>query len=359
MTVLPYLPPDGKPMTLVERPLLASWDAKTHPSQIKLRAYLDHMRRRVTLAIANAGGAVGLTLDVGLGPAADLLHQRDLDNFLQPVADALPTDVCSYWTTKSHAVESTVTVGPARDASAGSLTGWAEVSVATAVTTSGSDWKHAINDAVAQTAVPAPDGPLELQLTFAVAPGRNWRTLWKPAIDALDPILGRTDPQRPFHPRDDRIIRLGLHRRINPALGRRTELHVHWRASGDRESVAARPTGSSTAPAPPAPRAGSLAYAAPTMSVIEFRDDDNSYLNWVAANHGGYVINIPRTLNPAEARLHHASCRTIAGENPRGGPWTGQWIKVCAETIAALDDWATQTTSQPIRRCGTCQPENA
>jgi len=42
--------------------------------------------------------------------------------------------------------------------------------------------------------------------------------------------------------------------------------------------------------------------------VEQFRDDDGAYLGWVAAHADGYVINIQRSLNPADARLHHARC---------------------------------------------------
>ena len=42
---------------------------------------------------------------------------------------------------------------------------------------------------------------------------------WKPTIDALDRLLGRTLPDREWHPRDGRIIELGLHRTIDGTLG--------------------------------------------------------------------------------------------------------------------------------------------
>jgi hypothetical protein len=45
-------------------------------------------------------------------------------------------------------------------------------------------------------------------------------------------------------------------------------------------------------------------------------DDDASYLAWLAAHCDGYVINIARTHNATQARVHHAGCRTISGQNP-------------------------------------------
>ena len=58
-----------------------------------------------------------------------------------------------------------------------------------------------------------------LELSFAVGPQRNWLNLWKPTIDALDPLLGPTQPNRDWHPRDGRIVDLGLHLKIDPSLG--------------------------------------------------------------------------------------------------------------------------------------------
>ncbi len=89
---------------------------------------------------------------------------------------------------------------------------------------------------------------------------------------------------------------------------------------------------------------------------IEFRDNDAGYLAWLAAHRDGYVINIARGHNPTQARLHGAGCRTISGQNPRGGPWTGPYVKVCAEDVAELDRWAVHKVGQPISPCGTCRP---
>ena len=93
------------------------------------------------------------------------------------------------------------------------------------------------------------------------------------------------------------------------------------------------------------------------MGVWEFRDDDDGYLAWLAANPDGYVLNVLRSHNVTGARMHCADCRWISGENPRGGVWTGPYVKVCAERLAELEVWAIETAGkQPIRSCGTCRP---
>ncbi|GLY89798.1 hypothetical protein Airi02_077270 [Actinoallomurus iriomotensis] len=71
-----------------------------------------------------------------------------------------------------------------------------------------------------------PDGPVSLRLRFSVGPRRNWLNLWKPTIDALGPILGRTAPEKPWHPRDGRIVDLSLHCRVEPSLGNEVAITI-------------------------------------------------------------------------------------------------------------------------------------
>ena len=92
------------------------------------------------------------------------------------------------------------------------------------------------------------------------------------------------------------------------------------------------------------------------MGVEQFRDDDTGYLAWVAAHGDGYVINIQRSLNPADARMHEAGCYTINGQPPRGRTWTGPYVKICSTSLGQLDGWALQRTGSPVRRCGVCAP---
>jgi hypothetical protein len=63
------------------------------------------------------------------------------------------------------------------------------------------------------------------------------------------------------------------------------------------------------------------------VNVELFRDDDQGYAAWLAANGQGYVLSIQRTLNPSDARVHHAGCRTVTGTPPRGRTWTGPYVK--------------------------------
>jgi hypothetical protein len=60
---------------------------------------------------------------------------------------------------------------------------------------------------------------VHLQLHFTVGPSRNWLNLWKPVIDALGKILGHAPAAPAWAPLDGRIVELGLHCRVDPALG--------------------------------------------------------------------------------------------------------------------------------------------
>lgn len=67
-------------------------------------------------------------------------------------------------------------------------------------------------------------------------------------------------------------------------------------------------------------------------------------------------MNIARNYSASTARLHHATCRTISGQNPHSGPWTGAYVKVCAGKSADAEEWAANTVRKPVPPCGTCRP---
>lgn len=92
------------------------------------------------------------------------------------------------------------------------------------------------------------------------------------------------------------------------------------------------------------------------MNAREFCDDDAGYLAWLASHPDGYVINILRSHNATGARVHRAGCRTIRGSNPRGGAWTGPYVKVCVDDMAELEQWANDQQAKLIPHCGICRP---
>lgn len=136
-------------------PLLASWERHDHPSQIALRDYVAELETLLESDLARHPLPLVVRLDVGLGLVTDLLIQRDLDNYLQPIADHLPDHVCSYWASKSGTVEgSTVSVAPAGPLPDDALHGWDLATARTTSSASSPTWRTEVRDQIATQAVP-------------------------------------------------------------------------------------------------------------------------------------------------------------------------------------------------------------
>ena len=95
------------------------------------------------------------------------------------------------------------------------------------------------------------------------------------------------------------------------------------------------------------------------MSVELFPDDEQGYTAWLAVNGHGYALNVLRALNPSDARVHCARCRTIKGTPPRGATWTGAYVKARPVSLRDLNAWALTHVGKAITRCGTCRPPAA
>jgi hypothetical protein len=96
--------------------------------------------------------------------------------------------------------------------------------------------------------------------------------------------------------------------------------------------------------------------ANPIDGLVTFTDNDAGYLAWLSTNPAGFVINTLRTPSVDNLILHRATCGTITGTPARGDQWTGQWVKVCSQELAALDDWARREVGGDLRPCGRCRP---
>jgi hypothetical protein len=68
-------------------------------------------------------------------------------------------------------------------------------------------------------------------LAWRCSARRNWSALWKPTGDAMGPVLGVANPDRPYHLNDDRIVDLELHRNIDDTLGNDVEVGMWWRTA--------------------------------------------------------------------------------------------------------------------------------
>jgi len=207
--------PEDDALQLRHTPRPASWNKSNHPDQVRLKAYLDDTEDLI--ADSRVDGLWALRLDIGAPATRDLLRDvADLDNYAQPLADRVKdSGLVTVWCTKQHddLEQSFLRIEAAREVPPPS-----DVLVVRTTASSGSpQYKDQIKAAVAEVGM-LPDGPVRLEMSFVIG-NRGWLGLWKPTIDALDPILGRTYPDNPYHPLDGRITELGMHLTVDPALG--------------------------------------------------------------------------------------------------------------------------------------------
>ena len=226
--------PSAQPIVLPVRPVLASWDASTSPSQKRLVTYLETVRSLVDL-----GGGSGLVLELVVGLPEEVSLDaggHDLDNYLYPVAASLgPARFDAVFASKRHAADSTIAVAAASFASVSP--GAPNLDVVTTASSATRAWKEQINRACqAISPTPLPPGGVDLVVRFTVHSRRNWATLWKPAIDALGPVLGIPDPRQPFRPNDDRVTTLSLQRMVDDALRHQVHLEMWWRTNPQRST---------------------------------------------------------------------------------------------------------------------------
>ncbi|MGE5816286.1 MAG: hypothetical protein ACM36C_17505 [Acidobacteriota bacterium] len=197
-----FLSPAASLIPLAVAPRLWSWDHAGHPSQTRLTAFLDHVESQLREA-GVPSPPLAIQVNVAVSPGTDLFSSGDLDNYLIPIVLRLGGDrVVSAWGTKSHGGTSTIQIEPAHEAGPESVAGWNFARAIARRSASSKDWKCQIRDQVAAQCERAPDGPLEMQVSYRVGPGRRWNNVWKQSIDALGPILGLTTPGNPFHPLD-------------------------------------------------------------------------------------------------------------------------------------------------------------
>ncbi|MFJ2028599.1 hypothetical protein [Streptosporangium sp. NPDC087985] len=222
--------PTTTPRVLRTHPVLESWERADHPDQRRLRTYLDEVEALADACVPVSSGRLAIELIVGLPGNLTLTKGgRDLDNYLMPIARRIGAGrLDAAFARKRHAETSTFAVSVA--VRADGLPCEPQLRVRTKGSSESSAWKQQIHDACsAVVSAPLPQGPVALCIRFRVSSQRNWSTLWKPAIDALGPLLGMADPGKPFRPDDDRVVDLALHRVIDDALSHDVDIAVWWR----------------------------------------------------------------------------------------------------------------------------------
>ncbi len=226
--------PVGDTLVIEPTPRLASWMRSDHPDQIRLREYLDWLEREARTNLPSGDAALDLT--VAMRSDRPLTTGGgDLDNYLFPLVRRLGSArFLSVWASKRHGQRSTVVIGPAMSTDLPD-TSWQFATAETSQPVDTNDWKEDVDAQIRAQVTVEPAGPVQLQIAYVLSPSRNWTNLWKPTIDSLGAIVG--DGLRPFDPKDDRIVRLGLHRAIAREARRSIAIGVWSRPGLPRGAV--------------------------------------------------------------------------------------------------------------------------
>ncbi|MCA1667046.1 MAG: hypothetical protein LC793_06535 [Thermomicrobia bacterium] len=211
-------------------PLLASWNRKTDPAQIRLQRYLDDLQSAA--GTLPSGQRLFLHMQIDVKKPERLLHHYDLENYLTPVVIRFGAGHFVFVSaTKSVGRGSHLMIGHAVSLGNDSaLEGWSDFAYHAGSGAATKEWKVGIRNALLNTRPQAlPPGPVAVHLAWRCARQRNWAMLWKPTGDAMGPVLGEPSPQHPFNPSDDRIVSLGLHLNADDAMGHDVDVGMWWR----------------------------------------------------------------------------------------------------------------------------------
>lgn len=227
----------GEPYRRVDgfEPLLAQWEKSTHPAQIRLHEYLDWVTEELGPLPAKTGDLY-LRLRVAVNHPDHLLHHHDLENYLTPLFGARwldPHKFVMVSACKRVGGTSSIEIGLARGRSQTTLDAdWVRFSCSAGSGPSTKAWKERIRCSLeAAVPEPLPAGPVETHLAWRCSPRRNWVNLWKPTGDTMGPVLGYASASNPFHPNDDRIVELTLHKQLDPEIGHDVDVDMWWRVA--------------------------------------------------------------------------------------------------------------------------------
>ncbi len=236
MILFPQIYRCGEPLCHVDgiEPLLASWDHREHPSQIRLRSYLRELRSNVGELPADRTLSLELRVDVR-DPEKLTLH-HDVENYLTPLFGTSYFDHRQFplvHGTKCVGGGSRLTIREVQTESVAILDGsWQHVSTSAGKSPTQKFGKESLNKFVASSGVDQiPDRQtIEFHMAWRCSTRRNWVSLWKPTGDALSPILGYRGTNR-FDPNDDRITSLTLHRVADDSLCNGVCVGLWWRVT--------------------------------------------------------------------------------------------------------------------------------
>jgi hypothetical protein len=226
----------GTPLKVLERiePQIASWDHKEHTNQIRLKAYLKEVEEHFA-SVLTGPGRLALNLIIDLKRADRLYRGNDVENYITPLVYSLGWRNFLYaQVEKRIGGGSRIEIGEAVRSAAPTVgkawSGRIERNLAA------SDGKRSIRlELLRAVESPSPPGPMAVHMAWRLPSSRNWVGLWKPTGDAMGPVVGESRyPGKEFHPDDDRITKLMLHRCVYDTLEPRVvDIGLWWSAVGE------------------------------------------------------------------------------------------------------------------------------
>ena len=89
-----------------------------------------------------------------------------------------------------------------------------------------------------------------------------------------------------------------------------------------------------------------------------FDHDDDGYLDWLAKNPEGWVLNVRCRPDPSYVVLHRARCPTICRKGVAPGAWTARaYRKLCCTDVSQIRLAAMaegRLDGSPSRACTIC-----
>jgi len=198
-------------------------------SQARLLDYLTNVTARLPLPETTL--PLFLHLHVEVPRDRNILHGYPLEPFLAALFGGRWFDGYRFSLvvgTKGTGPASRLTIGRASESSARTKSDGLR---STPRSAPGSpEWIEELRVGIARKAsIPLPEGPVHLTLHLRCPPKLNWISLWKPAVDALGPLLGYDRSGDPHSPRSDLLTRVEFHRQTAEDLGNSVELQYAWR----------------------------------------------------------------------------------------------------------------------------------
>lgn len=213
-------------------PRLASWNANDHPDQIRLKAYLDDLRKRIGDIPKQENLYIALRVDVQ--DERKLIRHHDVENYLTPLFGSKWFDHRQFPLVigaKHVGNGSTLTIGTMQLQDANTLEqSWHHLSMNVGSSPTSQAWKQRLNEFAEQAnpgIIPA-DQHIEFHMAYRCSSRRNWVSLWKPTGDALSPILGYSGKNK-YNPHDDRITSIHFHRFYDESVGNDVYVGLWWR----------------------------------------------------------------------------------------------------------------------------------